>query len=250
MKIFLLLGYDYSDALLALPEPDTIAVGIRNADLRYFPQERVSELAKVFSSQLIVADSDVLLAEASVADVVITLGWRTIIPPEKRVSPALWVNVHPALLPKYRGYHPVPHVIMNGERQHGITAHYIVDDVDAGPIIIQEAFDVSPFMTLRSLQYRARELMPSFLGRLIRRLRSGQLLESKPNPMSDEVMVAPRRTPAESEVDAGATVADLYASFRASDPDRFPTYICMFGEKVFVSFFRADDAPRETPYDV
>ncbi len=250
MKTFLLLGYDYSEALLALPDQDSVSVGIRDADLRHIPPERMADLAAAFADRLIIADSDALLAEAAGAHAVITLGWRTIIPPEKRASPERWVNVHPALLPKYRGYHPVPHVIMNGEQQHGITAHYIIDDVDAGPIILQEAFEVSPFMTLRSLQHRARELMPSFLERLIELLRAGQELKGEPNPMGDDVIVAPRRTPADSRVDPAMTVAELYACFRASDPERFPTYVDLFGEKVFVTFFRAEDALRETPYDV
>lgn len=249
VKAFFLVGYDYIEALLRLPEPEGVRIGIRDADVRQFSEKNLSRLQAAFSNRVIVGSAEDLLTEAASADFVVSLGWRTLIPAERRLGSAQWINVHPALLPRYRGYHPIPHVIMNGEERHGVTAHLMVDEVDAGDIILQEEFDVSPFMTLRSLQHLVRELMPTFLCRLFQLLESG-LQETRPNPMTDDVIVASRRTPSDSEVQPEVSVADAYALFRASDPERFPTYVTLFGERIYVAFFRAESAPRVTPFDV
>lgn len=251
VKAFFLVGYDYTEALLQLPEFASVRIGIRGADVPHFSENSLGKLQATFADRVIVGSAEDLLTEAASADadVVISLGWRMLIPAERRSGSTQWINVHPALLPRYRGYHPVPNVIINGEERHGVTAHLMVDEVDAGDIILQEAFDVSPFMTLQSLQYLVRELMPGFLRRLLNLLESG-LQDNQPNPMTDDVIVAPRRTPSDSELQPEMSVADAYAQFRASDPERFPTYVTLFGEKVYISFSRAESSPRATPFDV
>lgn len=249
MRTFFLLGYDYTDALLQVSEPELVWIGIAGKDLHHFGEESVSRLRSSFADRVLVSDPAALLDEAAQADVVISLGWRAIIPAEKLASRPLWINVHPALLPRYRGFHPVPHVILNGEEKHGLTAHLIEAGVDSGDIILQESFDISPFMTLRSLQHLVRERMPAFLNRLRHQVRHG-IGEAQPNPINDDVVIAGRRVPSDSEVDPGISVADLYAHFRASDPERFPTYVKLHGEKVYITFFRDDRASRVTPFDV
>src|SRR5258705_5656393 len=52
----------------------------------------------------------------------------------------LWVNVHPSLLPRWRGAAPVERAILAGDEQTGVTIHRTVEALDAGPIAAQEAF--------------------------------------------------------------------------------------------------------------
>jgi phosphoribosylglycinamide formyltransferase-1 len=47
------------------------------------------------------------------------------------------LNVHPSLLPKYRGLHTYERVLAAGDRWHGTTVHFVVPELDAGPAIIQ-----------------------------------------------------------------------------------------------------------------
>ena len=54
------------------------------------------------------------------------------------------VNLHNSLLPKYRGMAPINWALNNGEREHGLTLHEITVDIDAGPIIDQQAYPISP----------------------------------------------------------------------------------------------------------
>jgi hypothetical protein len=42
----------------------------------------------------------------------------------------LAINIHPAILPDYKGYHPLPYIIQNNEKEHGITAHILSENID------------------------------------------------------------------------------------------------------------------------
>jgi methionyl-tRNA formyltransferase len=53
------------------------------------------------------------------------------------------VNIHPSMLPKYRGATPGPGVILNGETKTGVSIMILVQEMDAGPVLAQEEFDVS-----------------------------------------------------------------------------------------------------------
>lgn len=52
------------------------------------------------------------------------------------------LNVHPSLLPRYRGAAPVQRAIMNGDRRSGITVFKLVKKMDAGPILLQEEVEI------------------------------------------------------------------------------------------------------------
>jgi methionyl-tRNA formyltransferase len=53
-----------------------------------------------------------------------------------------WLNVHPSLLPRWRGAAPVERAIMAGDAETGVTIHETVAELDAGPIAAQEAFSI------------------------------------------------------------------------------------------------------------
>ena len=53
-----------------------------------------------------------------------------------------FVNVHPSLLPEYRGANPYSHVIINGEYQTGVTIHKMDEDFDTGEILLQNAIQI------------------------------------------------------------------------------------------------------------
>jgi methionyl-tRNA formyltransferase len=57
---------------------------------------------------------------------------------------ALWLNVHPSLLPRWRGAAPVERAIMAGDRDTGVTIHRTTAELDAGPIAAQQAFAIEP----------------------------------------------------------------------------------------------------------
>ena len=56
----------------------------------------------------------------------------------------LWLNVHPSLLPRWRGAAPVERAILAGDAETGVTIHETVKELDAGPIAAQERFPIAP----------------------------------------------------------------------------------------------------------
>jgi methionyl-tRNA formyltransferase len=62
--------------------------------------------------------------------------------PEAVLGERLWLNVHPSLLPRWRGAAPVERALMAGDIETGVTIHRTVKELDAGPIAAQRAFPI------------------------------------------------------------------------------------------------------------
>jgi len=67
------------------------------------------------------------------------------------------INIHPSLLPKYKGLHTHQRAIDAGDAEGGCTVHYVVPEMDAGPIIAQEAVPIEGGDTSDSLAKRVLE---------------------------------------------------------------------------------------------
>ena len=68
------------------------------------------------------------------------------------------INIHPSLLPKYPGLNTHRRVLSAGEARHGVTIHYVTDEIDAGPLICQAALGVEPGETEENLERRIHAL--------------------------------------------------------------------------------------------
>jgi methionyl-tRNA formyltransferase len=64
--------------------------------------------------------------------------------PESLLERTLWLNVHPSLLPRWRGAAPVERAIMAGDTETGVTIHRTTAELDAGPISTQRPFAIEP----------------------------------------------------------------------------------------------------------
>src|SRR5918994_3205474 len=90
-----------------------------------------------------VEQPDRLTAFPGEARVVVIAGYGVLIP-EKLLADRLWLNVHPSLLPRWRGAAPVERAIMAGDRETGVTVHRTTAELDAGPIAAQRRFPIGP----------------------------------------------------------------------------------------------------------
>jgi methionyl-tRNA formyltransferase len=96
------------------------------------------------------------------ADVVVVAAYGLLIP-EALLERALWLNVHPSLLPRWRGAAPVERAILAGDTETGVTIHRTVKELDAGPIAAQEAFPIGPRDDAGAVFARAAELAVELL---------------------------------------------------------------------------------------
>ncbi|NVJ66101.1 MAG: phosphoribosylglycinamide formyltransferase [Gammaproteobacteria bacterium] len=78
------------------------------------------------------------------------------------------INIHPSLLPKYKGLHTHRQVLENGDKEHGTTVHFVTAELDGGPIIAQRRIDVETDDTEQSLvekiQQQEHQLYPQVVS--------------------------------------------------------------------------------------
>lgn len=71
-------------------------------------------------------------------DVIALAGFMRILSPAFVDSyPGRMLNIHPSLLPAYRGLHTHRRVLAAGEREHGASVHFVTPELDAGPVVLQ-----------------------------------------------------------------------------------------------------------------
>lgn len=68
------------------------------------------------------------------------------------------LNVHPSLLPKWPGARAIADAFEAGERDFGVTVHYIDEGVDTGPVVAQESFRAEDRESLESIEARTHEI--------------------------------------------------------------------------------------------
>lgn len=85
------------------------------------------------------------------------------------------LNIHPSLLPAYRGLHTHRRVLEAGERQHGCTVHFVSEELDAGPAVIQGRLAVLPGDDERSLSARVQRLEHIIYPRAVGWFAAGRL---------------------------------------------------------------------------
>ena len=87
-----------------------------------------------------------------------SFSYRNLLSPEVlRLASIAALNLHPSLLPRYRGRAPVNWVLVNGERETGVTLHHMVARADAGDIVAQRAIAIEDSDTALTLY---RKLVP------------------------------------------------------------------------------------------
>ena len=88
------------------------------------------------------------------------------------------LNVHPSLLPKYAGGMDTnvhEEVIKNGETETGCTIHFVTDEVDGGPILVQKKCNVDPNDTVETLKTKVQKLEGEAFIEAIKLIQSGNV---------------------------------------------------------------------------
>jgi len=92
------------------------------------------------------------------------------------------LNIHPSLLPDYKGLHTHERVLAAGETRHGCTVHLVTEDLDSGPILAQADVPVLPGDTPEGLSARVLEAEHALYPRALAALASGPLPSAPPAP--------------------------------------------------------------------
>ncbi len=135
-------GYPAEIALVAANEPD--AQGLQRASASGIPTAVVDH--RPFGRDRAAFERALQAAiEPHRIDIVCLAGFMRLLTPwfisqwENRL-----LNIHPALLPRFKGLDTHARALASGDAQHGATVHFVVPEMDSGPIIVQEAVPILP----------------------------------------------------------------------------------------------------------
>ena len=150
-------------------------------------------------------------------DLVVVVAFGRIVPPEVlAVAPMGGINLHPSLLPRYRGAAPIPRAIAAGDAETGVTVIHLTQDLDAGDIILQRAVPIRPDDATATLEPRLARCGAALLVETLGLLEAGRAPRRPQDPAG--VTIAPKLSREESRLrwtDPAVTLANLV---RALDP--------------------------------
>ena len=143
-------------------------------------------------------------------DTVVAAAYGLLIP-EPVLGRALWLNVHPSLLPRWRGAAPIERALMAGDAETGVSIIKLVPELDAGPIAAQRSFPLGEEDDFGSVSARA--------GALAAELLEDALQNLQLTPQADEgVTYAAKIGPEDRELDWDRPPEELLNRIRALSP--------------------------------
>ncbi len=114
------------------------------------------------------------------ADVAVVVAYGLILPQEILEGTKFGcVNIHPSLLPKWRGASPIQRPLMAGDRETGITIIKMDKGVDSGEIMVQEKFPLDGSETYADLAEKLSQMGAKILIKTLKNLRDGNVVLSK-----------------------------------------------------------------------
>jgi len=144
------------------------------------------------------------------ADTIVVAAYGLLIP-ESLLTRALWLNVHPSLLPRWRGAAPVERAIIAGDDTTGVTIHRTVNELDAGPIAAQRAFAIGADDDAGAVFSRAADIAVELVDEA--------LPEPTFGPQDEEgVTYADKITAADRKLDWSRPATELHDRVRALSP--------------------------------
>lgn len=150
-------------------------------------------------------------------DLVVVVAFGQILPPSLLAIPKIYaINLHPSLLPRYRGPAPIPWAIIKGERETGLTVQNIEAGVDEGKIILQKKVVIKLSDTAKDLEKRLAVMGAALLEEAVRRIKEGcvSFLEQD----EKKVSYAPKITRDQTEIDWERPCMDIHNLVRGLNP--------------------------------
>ncbi len=153
------------------------------------------------------------------------------------------LNVHPSLLPAYRGPAPINWAIINGETKTGVTTMFLDQGMDTGPTLLSQKTEIGQTETAGELQERLAGLGAQLLLQTITGLKTGTV---KPHPQPEKgASVCRLLKKSDGLIDWSRPADKLSALVRGTDP--WPGAFTSFNDKNLKLFGARSGSGRGTP---
>lgn len=165
-----------------LTRPDSLAGRGKKLNPSTVKQLAIKQQLKLYQPEKI--DSSFVKqlgqTEQNAPDVVVVVAYGQILPQEFLSMPNRGcVNIHPSLLPRWRGAAPIERSIEAGDRETGISIFKLVPQLDAGPVIIQKRCPLAPEDTAASLSEKLNQLACEAISEYLKEPNNFTLMEQQ-----------------------------------------------------------------------
>ncbi|MCE2510602.1 MAG: methionyl-tRNA formyltransferase [Alphaproteobacteria bacterium] len=150
-------------------------------------------------------------------DAAIVAAYGLLLPKPVLETPAFGcLNLHPSLLPRWRGAAPIPRALLAGDQTTGATIMLVNEGLDSGPVLLQEKVPIQNDDTAGSLEVKLATLGAELMEKALEDLAGGRIT---PRPQVEkDANYAEKLAPAEGKMDWRLPAAELERRVRAFNP--------------------------------
>ena len=222
-------GVQTLNALLALRPTAELVTVLTSADSAGGRRSLVHEAAHRFgletaSAELVCSDAFAARLDEEGVDLLVNVHSLFVAHPDVVAAPRIGsFNLHPGPLPEYAGLNAPSWAIYNGEARHGVTLHWMDEDIDAGPVVWLERFELSDTDTGLSVTGRCVRRGVPLVARLV------ETAAEDPSSIPRRPQDLSRRryfgagAPSQGSLDWSRPAAEISRFVRAADYAPFPS---------------------------
>ncbi|MBI4365269.1 MAG: methionyl-tRNA formyltransferase [Deltaproteobacteria bacterium] len=150
-------------------------------------------------------------------DCIVVVAYGNFLPPALlALPPKCCINIHPSLLPKYRGAAPINWAILNGDAVTGVTTMYLSERMDAGDILLQREVVIHPTESAAELGERLAPLGAELLVATLDGIAAGTVAAIPQDPA--KAVMAPALAKADGRIDWRRPARILFNQIRGMQP--------------------------------
>ncbi|MCD4740459.1 hypothetical protein K8R43_04700 [archaeon] len=162
----------------------------------------------------------------------IAIGWKYLLPKEAfEKLPYRLIVIHDSLLPKYRGFAPLPTAIIKGEKTVGATAFFASEELDAGEIIKQEKIDIRRKTYIKEAIEMMSEVYCDIIEEITNKISKGETLKSRPQD-HEKATFSAWRGPEDCEINWNKSSEEIYNLIRGVSKPYPGAYTYLGNKKV------------------
>jgi methionyl-tRNA formyltransferase len=176
------------------------------------------------------------------ADLFIVVAFRMLPEALWKMPPLGTFNLHSSLLPQYRGAAPINRVIMNGEKETGVTTFFLKHEIDTGNIILQEKIAILPDETAGELHDRLKISGAELLLKTVQAIENNSVETLNQEVLINEPLkAAPKIFPEDCRINWSAKCENIHNQVRGLSPfpGAFTTIENKTGEKLILKIYRS-----------
>ena len=170
------------------------------------------------------------------ADLQVVVAFRMLPEAVWNMPPKGTINLHASLLPQYRGAAPINWVLINGEKETGVTTFFLKHDIDTGNILFTEKITLTGHETAGELHDRLMNKGAGLLVKTVKAVESGRYTENPQHQLAAgvELKQAPKIFKEDCLIDWNQPAEKVYNLIRGLSP--YPTAYTLLNEKILKVF--------------